>query len=104
MADNFLPHGTWSTATFDVEWSSKVSRLFIFRFLWMIIESFVIWLRWVWISLLTIVHVLYMFVFGKRERNLWNRQVRYWNHVAKWKAYINWLSDERPDIITPEKK
>ncbi len=102
LADSFLPHGTGSTSSFQIERSPKISRLFIFRFLWMIIQYFVLIVRGLWISVLTVVHILYMLVFGKRERNLRERQVRFKNHVVKWEAYLSGLTNERPDIITPK--
>jgi hypothetical protein len=102
LTDHIIPHGEGTTATFEAEWTEDISRLFIFRCLWMIIQGVIIGVWGVWIAIITVMHWIYMLLFGKRERNLRNRQVRFVNHFIKRKAYTSGLTDERPDMITPE--
>lgn len=104
LAESIFPHSEGSQAEFSAEWAEDVSRLFIFRFLWLIIQYFVIVVWGIRISIISGMHWIYMLLFGKRERNLRNRQVRFARHIIKWKAYMSGLTDERPDMITPKQK
>lgn len=83
------------TATFD----PKVSRFFIFRFLWLIIEYRIILVWSIIISIVMILHRLYMLIFWKRLRDLRDMEIRYRRHIIKWKAYLSGTTDKRPDFI-----
>lgn len=88
-----------STLYLDVEYQDKISRLFIFRPLWMLIEMWVIWVWSIWYGLVTFVHFWYMLILGKRSEAMWKKQLRFFRHMSKWQAYLMWLTNERPKFI-----
>jgi hypothetical protein len=90
---------TWSSAAYDATWNEEVNRVFIFRFLWLIIEWPIMYIRWIWYTLISIYHVVTMLLNGKRNRNLWERQQRFWRHVVQRKAYMCGHVDRRPLFI-----
>ncbi len=103
LAQGVLPSSNWSDAELELEYEEKVSRLFFLRFLWLIIEYWIILVRSIWIGLISIIHFFYMIILGKRNKNLWDQTYRYLRHVTKRGMYIKWVTDKRPEFITPSK-
>lgn len=89
-----------SKVTYSVEFEEKISRLFVFRFLWSYIEIWVLLVWTFWILLVSFCHFWHMLILGKRHKGLWQRQLRYQRHVIKWQTYNNCLANGRPDFIT----
>lgn len=100
LTDSVFPSTSGTKAAFHADYSSKISRLFIFRFLWMMIEGPIIAVRSLWICIITVIHWVTMFLSWKRNKKLWAKQQRFWNHIIQWKSYMNWHTDARPEIIT----
>jgi hypothetical protein len=84
---------------YEVPYEKKISRLFIFRFLWMFIEMWVIWIWGMWIGIIAFLHFWYMLILGRRHKGLWKRKVRFMRHIAKWTSYLHNTTDRRPDFI-----
>ncbi len=101
ITNSIFPSRSWSTSSFDAQYTSKVSRLFIFRFLWGIIQWPIMFVWTIWIFIIAVVHWISMFLLWKRTKSLRKKQVRYARHLINWKSYMNGLTDARPEIITP---
>ncbi|MFN7160032.1 MAG: DUF4389 domain-containing protein [Candidatus Gracilibacteria bacterium] len=90
---------TKSQAQFNAEFSENISRLFIFRFLWMYIWIFPLAVWGLWIGIISFLQFWYMLFTGKRHRGFWDRTVRFTKYVTKWGAYLKYVTDERPQLI-----
>lgn len=90
---------TKSQAQFTAEYSEKISRLFIFRFLWMYIWIFPLAVWGIWIAIISFLHFWYMLFMGKRHKGFWDRTVRFTNYVTKWGSYFKYLTDQRPNFM-----
>ena len=88
-----------STVTINVQYDEKISRLFLFRDLWMFVEIWVLYVWVVWYGILTFLLFWYQLFLGKRHAGLWKRRVRLFRHLMKWNAYLMWLTNERPKFI-----
>jgi len=89
-----------SKVSYSVEFESRISRLFIFRSLWMYIEIWVLIVWSLWMLAVGFCHFWYMLILGKRHKGLWQRQLRFQRHVIKWQAYNGFLANGRPDFVT----
>ncbi|MGE3279317.1 MAG: DUF4389 domain-containing protein [Candidatus Altimarinota bacterium] len=76
-----------------------ISRLFIFRFLWMFIVIWPMMVWGFWMSIILFLHFWYMLFLGKRHEGFWKRQVRFYTYVTRWNSYFNLMVDQRPDFI-----
>ena len=85
--------------TYEAPYEQKISRLFIFRGLWMFIEMWVIMVWAMWLSIINFVHFWYMLILGKRCESLWKKNLRFSRHMNKWQAYLMTLVDKRPEFI-----
>lgn len=88
-----------SVATFEAEYSEQISRLFIFRFLWVYIMVWPVLVWAMWIGIISFLHFWYMLFMGKRLKSLWDKQNRFMRHITKWQAYFQNLTDTRPNFI-----
>lgn len=88
LGSDVIGNGSGSTVNTDFQYSQKVSRLFIFRFLWAIIQLPIIYFWSIWIVIVSVVHFLYMLLLGKRSRSLWEDQTRYTRHLIAWNSYM----------------
>lgn len=88
-----------SDAKLEVDFQEKISRLFIFRGLWGFIMVWPIMLWRIWYGIVNFLHFWYMLILGKRNKSLWESQVRFHNHITKWNSYFNCLSNKRPKFI-----
>ena len=86
-------------AKYEAAYGDKISRLFIFRFLYMFIEMWVIWVWAIWLCLVMFVHFWYMLILGKRNKVMWEKVVRFMRHMTKWQSYLNAITDKRPNWI-----
>lgn len=91
---------TQSDLKFDAPFKEEVSRLFIFRGLLIFIEMWVLMVWAMWAGIVIWLHMIYMLVLGKRNKEMWNTHMRFLRHVEKWNAYINGLIDKRPDWVS----
>ncbi len=97
--DKTLPNDTGSDLLLNFEFNNTVSRLFIFRPLWLIIQLPLMYFWSIWIVIISIVHYIYMFLMGRRNVSLRDDQTRYMRHIYKWKSYVSGMTDKRPKII-----
>lgn len=88
-----------STATYQAEYSERISRLFIFRFLWayIMVWPLIVWA--IWIGIISFLHFWYMLIMGKRLKSFWEKQERFMRHMTKWQAYFQLQTDARPKFI-----
>jgi len=83
----------------EIPFRKKISRLFIFRWLWMYIMVWPI-IPWsIWIGLCNFVHFWYMLILGKRHESLWKKNARLFRHMTKWNAYFGNHVDKRPKFV-----
>lgn len=99
VTDSILPSGNGTTGEFVAWFEKEISRLFIFRCLWLIIQWPVVFIWSIWYCIISIVHYITMFLTGSRDHTMRKKQTRYRRHVIAWKAYMNALTDKRPNII-----
>jgi phosphate uptake regulator len=99
VADSILPTSWGSEWSYHAPFVSKVSRLFIFRCFWIIIQGPITGIWCIWYFIVSIVHYISMFLTGTRNKSLREKQTRFRRHVIAWKSYINALTDKRPAII-----
>lgn len=88
LGSDMIGDANGTTVTIDYQYSNKVSRLFIFRCLRLLIQAPIIYFWSIWIIIVSIVHFFYMLLLGKRAKSLWEDQVRYARHLMKWNSYI----------------
>lgn len=86
-------------ARLEIPWREDISRLFIFRPLWMFIFMWVFWVWAMWISIITFIQFWYMLILGKKQKTLWEKNVRFVRAQTKWNAYFQNLTDKRPKFI-----
>lgn len=99
VADSILPPTTGSEGFYTAEYTHHVSRLFIFRCLWLILQWPILAIWGIWYTIVTVVHYISMFISWKRTKTLREKQARFRRHVIARKSYMNALTDSRPDII-----
>ena len=80
----------------DVPFEGKISRLFIFRGLYVFLLFFVIIPLVVWVGFLNMLHFWYMLILGKRQEFIWRQNVKFFVWISKWQAYLNAYVDLRP--------
>ena len=88
-----------SNVTYSVTFEERISRLFIFRFLWIYIEIWVMFVWAIWFNIANVLQFLFMFIMGKRSKTLWDAQMRYMRNMIKWQSYIMAVSNGRPKFI-----
>jgi len=87
-----------SDVVINEEFSEKISRLFIFRFLWIYPLMFVMIVWGIWINIIEFFHFWYMLILGKRNRTMWEKKVKFFNHITKWQSYFMSITDKRPPL------
>lgn len=101
--ENLLPNTGAKTALNGIQlhaqFQENVSRLFIFRFLWLIVQIPVIYVWAIWIGIVWFIQFLSMLILGRRNRNLRDKILRFKKHITKWQAYLSWFVDQQPKII-----
>ena len=99
VTDSIFSDMKGSDGQFSAERSEKVSRLFIFRCLRLILQGPILFVWSIWYCIISIIHYVTMFVAGKRNKVLREKQTRYRRHVIAWKSYMNALTDKRPELL-----
>lgn len=100
IATNPMPVAPQLTeAEINIPYNEKISRLFLFRPLWMVLEIWVIYGWLLWIAVITFLTFFYQLFLGKRPAGMQNRRVRFLRHLIKWQTYLMWLTDKRPKFI-----
>lgn len=99
FADDVLPEQTGTDIEIQPQRNQSVSRLFIFRCLWMIIQYPIIMVRGFVIFFAIIINRIYMLIMGMRSRYLRNSIVRFYLHNIKRASYVSGITDKRPEII-----
>ena len=87
------------TVDFNPPFRKKISRLFIFRPLWVFIMIWPLYIRIFWIWIITFLHFWYKLILWRRYEDFWKREVRFMRHLTKWGAYLKWVIDKRPKFI-----
>ena len=80
----------------DVPYREEISRLFIFRGLWIFVAVWPMYAWAIWIGIITFVHFWYQLILGRRHEVLFEKHVRFFRHINKWSAYLSFLVDKRP--------
>lgn len=99
LADSLLPSTNGSAWTYHATYTPEVSRLFIFRCLWIILQGPIVFVWSIWYFIVSIVHYISMFLTWTRSKNLREKQARYRRHIIAWKSYMHALTDKRPAIL-----
>jgi len=87
------------TVEFNPPFRKIISRLFIFRWLRMVIAIWPLYVWMIWISIIGFLHFWYKLILWRRHQGFWNREVRFMRHLTKWMAYLRGIVDQRPAFI-----
>lgn len=87
-----------------VPYRETISRLFVFRFLWLFPLVFVLWIWMIWIGIVSFLQFFYMLFLGKRQPWLWEHMVMLFRYTVRWNSYFNLLTDKRPLVFDFESK
>lgn len=87
------------TPNIEIPYREEISRLFIFRGLWVLIMMWPL-IPWaIWIQMACFLQFWHMLVLGRRHKGLWESKVRFFRHVMKWQSYLMFMTDLRPKFI-----
>jgi len=84
---------------YEAPFEERISRLFMFRFLWLYVEVWVVMVWGMWMGIINFLHFWYMLFLGKRHEGFWKKKLRFMRNISKWQAYIMTLTDKRPKFI-----
>lgn len=82
-----------------VPYRDTISRLFIFRFLWIFPLGILMMFWAIWIGIVTFLQVIYMLVMGKRAPWLWHHMALIFVYSTRWNSYLQFVTDERPELF-----
>lgn len=88
-----------NSITIDIVYEETISRLFIFRFLWIVPVIIPMALYTFLFGLQSVVQFLHMLVLGKRSKILFDHQMHYIRYAAAWQAYTRYFTNVRPVIL-----
>ena len=80
----------------EVPYSEKISRLFIFRPLWVCILIFPLIAAGIWQYILTVVQFLHMLFLGKRNKGMFDQQARFFAWMKQWQSDLGNYTDMKP--------
>lgn len=88
----------------EIDFEPKISRWFIFRFLWVpaIVIPLIVYA--VVYGLLELVHFFYMLFFGKRHKDIFNRQLHFIHYAGGWQGYLKYFTNGHPPVLPWEMK
>ncbi|PIV90927.1 hypothetical protein COW46_00240 [Candidatus Gracilibacteria bacterium CG17_big_fil_post_rev_8_21_14_2_50_48_13] len=93
-----MDSSTKTALQLEVPYAEKVSRLFIFRFLWV----YILWIPMIplviWLGLVTFVQFWFMLLLGKRHKGMFDTTVRFLKWIMSWQTYLNAYTDARPGL------
>ncbi len=92
------PMGGKSDSHINFDYSENISRLFIFRGLWVFAIMIQIFLLGLWVGILNFFHFFHMLFLGKRSPAMWGPMARLYRWLISWQAYIKAVTDKRPDL------
>lgn len=90
------PSGGKMQISLEVPYSEKISRLFIFRFLWAYLLIFPMIPLSIWVAIVGVLHFFYMLFMGKRHKGFWFIHKRFFVWVTEWQGYMGLHVDRRP--------
>jgi hypothetical protein len=82
----------------DIVFEKKISRLFIFRCLWMPVVIIPFAIAGIWFSLLSFIHFWYMLILGNRSQDIWAHQIHAIRYFAGWQGYLRYFTNSHPRI------
>ncbi len=83
----------------DIVFEERISRLFIFRLLWVVPIIVPMAAYTLLFGLQSIVQFLHMLVLGKRSKSLFEHQMHYVRYAAGWEAYTRYFTNARPPVL-----
>ncbi len=83
----------------EVPYRETISRLFIFRGLWVFVIMWIMWVWSIWVGILMFLQFWYQLITGKRHEFFWKSYKRFFKWMTRWQAYLTWMVDERPGFI-----
>lgn len=86
------------SAKLDLPYRETISRLFIFRFLWVYIAVWPMMVLVFWVGLVGFVHFWYMLFMGKRNAGMWGTSSKFMMWMTQWNSYLMCLTDVRPSF------
>jgi len=91
--------GAKSQLKYEPDFSEKISRLFIFRALWIIAIAIPVCLWGIWIGVVTFLQFWHMLILGRRHKALWKMNLRFVRYVERWNAYFHFIVDGHPNVL-----
>lgn len=82
----------------DIAFEKKISRLFIFRCLWMPVVIIPFAIAGIWFGVLSFVHFWYMLILGARSTDIWAHQLHVIRYFAGWQGYLRFFVNGHPRI------
>lgn len=83
----------------EIDFQPKISRWFLFRFLWIVPVIVPLALYAAWFGLLSFVHFFFMLLLGERSEPIFRKQLAFLNFGFQWQAYFKYYTNERPEIL-----
>lgn len=87
-----------SSLKLEVPYSEKISRLFIFRPLWVCLLIWPLGVLACWMYIVLLLQFVYMLFLGKRHLGLFNQSVRFFSWMTQWQSYMGNYTDMRPGL------
>ncbi len=91
-----IPMDEKMQVSIDVPYRETISRLFIFRFLWVYVLMFVMIPVAIYMCIIGFLHFWYMLILGKRSQGMWDVMKKVFVWMTQWQAYFNCVVDQRP--------
>lgn len=83
----------------DIDFEPKISRLFIFRCLWIPVIAIPFIVFAIWFGILSFVHFFYMLILGKRSRDIYDHQMAFIRYMAGWQGYLKYFTNGHPKVL-----
>ncbi len=80
----------------DIDFDKKISRLFVFRCLWVPVVIIPFAVAGIWFSILSFIHFWYMLILGQRSKDIWDHQILVIRYYANWQGYMKYFVNGRP--------
>jgi len=85
-----------TTPSIEVPFEEKISRLFFFRFLWVYLLIFPLMPMAIYLGIVNFLHFFHKLFLGKRNKGMWDLQVRFLKWILSWQTYLGAITDQRP--------
>lgn len=83
----------------EIDFQPRISRWFIFRFLWIPVIMVQIAVYAIWFGILSFIHFFYMLVLGERSASIFVKQLRFINFAGRWQAYLKYYVNDHPSVL-----